>query len=340
MELARSAPAEDTNQWREAGACFVLAHQLNQDNRPARVNLEFNQNTLMGKPPVFKKLEEFDEMLGNYRVWYQVTSDGGPLDEPNFCRGLGVILRDGNNYRQAVQQFKRLQTLMPLDPSGPFQLAETYLYVLNHRDQLYYAYPTPVQTALAAAAAAEQSVLVDPNNTNTLSVKALANWQLGLVLQSYTNLADPSIPSSSQAYSNSLSAIDKWLRISPDQPNALFFKSMSLMQLDQLDQAIIPLTTLIAQSNNPVARLNRAICNFRLGNLDASKQDYELVIQAHPEAYQACYGLGEIAYRQKDFPTAIKYYQLYESNGPPALKDSAEYKAVDVRLQELKAAPH
>ncbi len=276
-------------------------------------------------------------MLGNYRMWYQVISGGGPLDEPNFCRAFGVILRDGNNYRQAIQQFERLETLMPTDPSGSFQLSETCLYVLNHRDALYYAYPSPVQTAVTAADAAERAVRTDPNNTNTLSLKALANWQLGLVLQANSNSLSPSLPSPSQAFSNSLAAIEQWLRITPDQPNALFFQSMSLMQLEQLDRALLPLSALIAQSNNPVARLNRAICYLRLGKLDDSKQDYELVIKVHPEAYQAYYGLSEIAYRTKDFPSTIKYSQLYESNAPPALKESDEYKAVDARLKELKA---
>jgi tetratricopeptide (TPR) repeat protein len=339
VQLARSAPWTDTNRWREAGEFFELAQQLDPDNRPAGINLEFNQSTLLGNPPVFKKLGEFEDMLGGARIWYQVINSGGPLDEPNFSRALGVILRDGNNYRQAIQQFERLQTLMPLDPSGPFQLAETYLYVLNHPDALYYAYPSPVQTGIAATDAAEQALRLDPNNTNTLSLKALANWQLGLYLQAHTNLQDSSCPPFSQAYSNSLSAIDHWLRISPDQPNALFFKSMCLMQLDRLEEALTPLSTLIAQSNNPVARLNRAICYFRLENLDAAKQDYEVVHKTNPDVYQADYGLAEIAYRQKDFPAAIQYYLLYESNGPPALKESDEYKAVEARLKELKAAP-
>jgi tetratricopeptide (TPR) repeat protein len=339
VELASSAPSGDTNRWREAGDCFDLAQRLNPNNRPARINLQYNQDTLMGKPPLYKKLADFDEMLGNYLKWWDVIDSGGPIDEPNFCRALGGVFRDGQNYRQAIHQFERLRVLMPLDPSAPFQLSQTYLFILNHPDALYYAYPSPMQTGIDATVAAEQALRLDPEDANTLCQKALAYWQLGLYLQAHTNLLTPSTPTFSQAYSNGLSAVVQWLRIAPDQPNALFMQSMCLMQLGQFDQAITPLSALISQSANPVARLNRAICYFRLGKLDAAKQDYQSVIKTHPEAYQADYGLAEIAYGEKDFPTAVKYYQLYETNGPPALKESAEYKAVNTRLVELKAAP-
>jgi tetratricopeptide (TPR) repeat protein len=273
----------------------------------------------MGKPLPYKKLADFDEMLGNYLQWWDVINPGGPIDEPNVCRAFGAVLRDGQNYRQAIQQFERLHALSPRDPSAPFQLSQTYLFILNHPDALYYAYPPPLQTSIDASVAAEQALRLAPDDTNTLCQKALAYWQLGLYLQAHTNLLTPSMPTFSQAYSNGLSAVVQWLRISPDQPNALFLQSMSLMQLDQLDQAITPLSTLISQSANPVARLNRAICYFRLGKFDAAKQDYQLVIKTHPEAYQADYGLAEIAYGEKDFRAAIKYYQLYQTNGPPAL---------------------
>ncbi len=337
VELARSAAPQDTNVWSEAGRCFDLALQLNPDNRSARINLDFNRSTLAGNPPVYKKLEDFEDVLGGYRVWYDAINTGGPLDEPNFCRAFGVILRDGNNYRQAIQQFERLQALMPLDPSGSFQLAQTFLTMLNHPDALYYAYPTPLQTGLAATAAAEHAVRIDPNDPNTLKLKALAYWQLGLYLQAHTNLTDAACPSFTEAYSNGLSAINRWLDITPDEPNALFFKSMSLMQLGHYDQALTPLSTLIAQTNNSVAVLNRAICYFHIGTFDAAKTDYLEVKKTHPEAYQADYGLAEIAYRQKDITNAIKYYGSYESNAPPAMQSSDEYKGVQARLKELKA---
>jgi tetratricopeptide (TPR) repeat protein len=337
VELAKSAPAQDTNRWAEAGKCFALAQQINPDNRAALVNFDFNQSVLAGKAPEFKKLGEFDETLGSYRIWYQVINIGGPLDEPNFCRGLGGLLRDGHNYRQAVQQFERLETLMPKDPSGPFQISRTLLEIANRPDSLYYSYPPPARTGMAAAAAADRAVKIDPTNTNTLSLKALAYWQLGLYLQVHTNMADATCPSYSQAYSNSLSAIDQWLRVTPDQPNALFFRSMSLMQLGRFDQALVPLNTLIAQSNNPVARLNRAICYFRTDKFENAQDDYEFVLKAHPEAYQADFGLAEIAYQKKDFPSALKYYALYQSNAPPAMQNTAEYHGVAARLKELRA---
>jgi tetratricopeptide (TPR) repeat protein len=340
VELDKSAPPAETSTWREAGECFTQALRLDPANSPARINLEFNQNILAGKPPVFRKFAEFEDQLGSYRRWFELINNGGPFDEPNFCMAFGTMLGQGNNYRQAVQQFERLHELMPLEPGPPLQLATTFLYVMNHPDALYYAYPSPARTGTAAAEAAEQASRMRPDNTNALYLEALAYVQLGVYLQAHSNIVDQACPTSSQAYSNSLAAVGRLLSISANEPNALFLQSMSLMQLRQFGDAIAPLNTLLARTNNPVALLNRAICYLWLDKLDLARADYDLVIQAHPEAYQADYGLAEIAYRQKDTATAIKYYELYQSNMPPLLRESAEFKGVTTRLQELKAAPH
>jgi tetratricopeptide (TPR) repeat protein len=340
VEVDKSAPPTEAATWREAGDDFDLARQLDRENSPARINLEFNQDMLAGKPPVFKKLAEFEDQLGNYRQWFELINNGGPFDEPNFCMAFGGMLRQGNNYRQAVQQFERQRALMPLDPSGSLQLATTYLYVLNHPDALYYAYPPLAQTGAAAAAAAEQASRVDPYNTNALYLEALADVQLGVYLQGHSQTPDPSGATYSQAYSNSLAAAGRLLSISPKDPNALFLQSMSLMQLSNFDEAITPLSDLIAQTNNPVALLNRAICYLWLDKLDLSQADYEQVVKTHPEAYQAEYGLADIAYKKKDFATAVKYYEIYQSNAPAVLKQSTEFKNVTARIKELKADPH
>jgi len=90
---------------------------------------------------------------------------------------------------------------------------------------------------------------------------------------------------------------------------------------------------LTLQTNNYAAQLNRAIAHLQLGKLDAARRDCAAVAKAVPRSYQAWFGLAEIAYRQKDTPTAITNYQIYLTNAPP---DTAEAKLVISRLKELK----
>ncbi|MDB6065773.1 MAG: Tetratricopeptide 2 repeat protein [Pedosphaera sp.] len=136
-------------------------------------------------------------------------------------------------------------------------------------------------------------------------------------------------------YSNALVAADQALRIAPDDLNGLFYKGTSLLEMGAYAKAIQPLTQLISlQTNNYAAHLNRAIANLKVDNLDAAKKDYETVLTVAPKAFQVFYGLGEIAYRQKNFPSAINYYQLYLTNAPP---NTDEFKLINTRLKEMKS---
>lgn len=335
VELQKSAPPSDTNVWHEAGEAFDLAQQLNPDNSPVRANLEFNQQTLGGMTPGFRPVKELEQKLGSYRQWYDNMNNGGPFDEPNFCVVFGAMLRKGNNFRQAIQQFERQHELMPADPGGSLLIADTLLHVLGHPDMLYYAYPSPDRTALAAAKATDETLRLQPKNTNALYLKTWAYVQLGAYLQSRSN-ADASSPTFTDAYSNSLQSAAELLSISPNEPNALTLQSLSYMGLSNFNEAIGPLTSLITISSNPVAVLNRGICYFRADKFDAAQADYKEVLKSHPEAYQAYYGLGEIAYRTKDFPTARTNYELYESNAPPIVRGGIEFQQVDARLKELR----
>ena len=135
-------------------------------------------------------------------------------------------------------------------------------------------------------------------------------------------------------YSNALAAADHILEARPNDDNALFLKAVSLLQSKAYDDAIAPFTHLLTlQTNNYAAQLNRAIACLQLGKLDAARRDYEAVAKAVPRSYQAWFGLAEIAYRQKDAPTAITNYQIYLAKAPP---DTEEAKLVIARLKELK----
>jgi tetratricopeptide (TPR) repeat protein len=80
------------------------------------------------------------------------------------------------------------------------------------------------------------------------------------------------------------------------------------------------------------ARLNRAIANLKLGNLDAAASDYETLLLQFPKAYPVYYGLGEIAMQRHETNQAIYNFQLYLSNAPPA---SSETRSVRRRLEAL-----
>jgi tetratricopeptide (TPR) repeat protein len=138
-----------------------------------------------------------------------------------------------------------------------------------------------------------------------------------------------------QDYSNALSSANQLLAGAPDDATGLFFRGISLIQLHAYQDAIPPLSRLMKlQTNNYAAQLNRAIAYLQVTNLSAARQDYETIVKVAPTAYQAYYGLAEIASREKDTSALIKNYQLYLTNAPP---DSEEAKVVNTRLKELQS---
>jgi tetratricopeptide (TPR) repeat protein len=141
-----------------------------------------------------------------------------------------------------------------------------------------------------------------------------------------------------QNYTNAMEMSDRILKIDPTETHALLFKGAALMSLQQYTEAVVPLTELISiQTNNYAAQLNRAICYLQSGDLTAARADFQVVAGNVPKAYQADYGLGEIAFRQKDTNAAIQYYQLYAKIAPT---NTAEARMIDARLKDLEHAAH
>jgi tetratricopeptide (TPR) repeat protein len=135
-------------------------------------------------------------------------------------------------------------------------------------------------------------------------------------------------------YSNALTTIGRELKLAPTNLNALVNKGFSCIQIGAFDQAIPPLTQVLAMdTNNNSALLNRAIAYLRADKLEAAQHDYDLLQKAFPTAFQIYYGLGEIAWRKKDTNAAIRNYQLYLVN---AQTNTAEAKVVSERLKQLK----
>jgi tetratricopeptide (TPR) repeat protein len=251
----------------DAARYFELAQQLNPDNVSAQINSQFNKDLVAGKKPVIAPPKAIEDKFGKHRDWTEVLKQDGPFDEPNFCHELGAIFARGGLYREAIQQFERVQSLNPEHTDSRLWLSQLYI--------------------------------------------------------------------STQRYSNALAAASKVLETVPNDPDALFLKGVASIQVKDYDNAISLLNKLMTlQPSNFGAKLNRAIAYLQSGNLEAAKKDYESVASVAPKAYQAYYGLAEIAYRKKDNSAAAKYYKNYLTNAPP---DTDEVKLVQSRLKELGA---
>jgi tetratricopeptide (TPR) repeat protein len=169
--------------------------------------------------------------------------------------------------------------------------------------------------------------------------------RLYLFIQTSPNNVSYAYPSPEQGCSNAVAIADHLVALTtnasaaPYLPSALLLAGTARLQAGQYEMALPPLTRLLALQTNYDAALFRAYANLKLDHLDDAKRDYELVATVAPRDVRVIYGLGDIAYRQKDNAAAIKYLESYLTIVPPQWKESEEFKLVTSRLQELKSIP-
>ena len=132
---------------------------------------------------------------------------------------------------------------------------------------------------------------------------------------------------------NALAWLDRQLKKSPGNANALVNKGFAWLQAKQYSNAIPALDQALKQLDRKddtqifyTALLNRAIAHLQMGNLEKARADYEDIAENYPAAYQVQYGLGEVAIRQKDTNTAIKHFQLYLTNAPANTTEAQEIR--------------
>jgi len=288
-----------------AAKCFSQALRLYPANAAASLNLKFNQR--LRKTP----LEAVDLMQPlaaqpGFRTLDQLLLYCGPIDEPVWCFNLGQVFAQSGLYRQALLQFQRLYKLYPDN----------------------------------------QTARVWCENMSAMTHFSLGNRQaaerMALDLQRRFPREESVLETLAQMYilsgrlTNALQAIDQQLQLNPTNQFALLNKAYLSIQVKAFDQAIPPLDKLLqAQPGLPAALMNRAIAYLQLGQLDQAQRDYEVVRKQWPTNYAVYYGLAEIASRRKDNAEAFANYQQYLKYG---LTNSAEYKRVAERVQQLKAA--
>jgi len=153
-----------------------------------------------------------------------------------------------------------------------------------------------------------EAIAATPDNTNLVTT----------AIQLYLNAG---------MYTNCLNLIDQQLLPNPDDINLLVNKGFLLLKMTNQAPAVEVLSRALSlQSNNAPARLNRAIANLQLENLDAAQGDYEELLLQFPKAYPLYYGLGEIAFKRGETNQAVYNFRLYLTNAPPHTLEAREVR--------------
>jgi tetratricopeptide (TPR) repeat protein len=356
---------QKSGQLTNAAAHFERALDLNPDNLVAQVNFECNKNLLARRKSAVQVSKSIEDQFGKYRKWDDILSENGPFDEPGFCYEQGRVLVGSNLYRQAAAQFDRVITLARENIVARIWLGQLYiisampsqaLKLVNqvhddpelskvgqtNRVELLFVEASAhlaLEDVHGAEGAVQAALRQNPGDADLLATAMQVYMKYGSY---FDNLLATKTGSDTNTYaqmrygcySNALMAVEQQLTAAPTNMNVLINKGFICMQIGAYDQAIPPLTKVLAMdTTNSSARLNRAIAYLRGDKLEAAQRDYEVLQKAFPSAFQIYYGLGEVAWRKKDTNAAIQNYQLYLAN---AHTNTAEARLVSARLNELQ----
>ncbi len=323
-----------------AAAHFDTALKLNPDNLAASVNLAFNRDLQAGRSVELDLNKTGPDQWGRYHAWEEIQTACGPFDEPSFCFAAGGIYMQGSLWCQAIAAFTRVREFLPDNLPTLSSLGQ--LYVFSHRPEL----------ALAALREPrlhpERFGLNETNSTEVNLVASaaylqLTNLALGIpLLEGEVNQHPDDVnllTVATQVFlgqgllTNALHVINLQLARTPDDPAWLFGQGYVHMRLKQYPQAIASLSRVIAlQTNSYDALFNRAVAYLNIGDFKSARSDYEQLAAAYPKSFQVAYGLGEIAWQQRDTNAAVQHYGVYLENAPT---NSAEFKMIRSRLATL-----
>jgi tetratricopeptide (TPR) repeat protein len=299
------------------------ALQLNTNNFSAQISLACNTNLQSGLKPGLAGLTEVAGQLGNLQRLSLIMNSGGPFDEPIFCYLLGCTYQKTGLLLQAVLQFERTRQLAPGVSAPEFALVELYTRLqltdrarplLNHlRDEtkdistnravdfdlaLLEANFWLAQTNAANARLALQSVLLRHPDDEQVAHH---------VLKVYLAMGD---------FTNALQLLNVQLSKSLDDISDLNNKAAILFASGNTADAIPILDHVLALTNLPTARFNRASARLARLDYDAAEADYLELEKSGMEPGRVSYGLAMIAGHRHDTNQAAHYLRLCLTNTP------------------------
>ncbi len=340
----------------EAAPVFEQAIALNPENVAALINREMNSSWRKDRTRLVKLSKETEEKLGHYRAGLTyILGVCGPIDEASFALEVANMFANGNLFRQAGQLLRRSLYYSPDEVY--FQAALANLEVLSlqpdralallqavrSRPQLQTNAPA-VQVEVARVESLAHFAKGDFQQAEQVLTQSLSRfpavdaaydnlWRLYVGQAErlrHTNTAD-----AAGIMTNALRVVDRQLRLQPKNAAAWFNHGNLCIFINDYEQAIQSFTTVLRlQKDHSAALLNRAIANLRSQKLEAAQKDYVAMLKLTTTSFQVYYGLGDIAYQQKNWKEARSRYEQYLRYAGSA--DAQERELVRQRLDELK----
>ena len=311
------------DRWSEARRRFEQALQLNTNNLPAQINLACNSNLQSGARPGLAGVEEVARQLRDFQHLSLMLNNGGPLDDPVFCYLSGYAFQKSGLLLQAAEQFERTRTFVPdalapelalADIYSRLQLADRARPLINHLRDEAKTLPPNGALDLELALAEANSCLSQTNTAN-------ARDALQSVLQQHSDngqIANRVIGAylAYGDFTNALKLLNTSLSRSPDDVTNLNNQAVILINTGHAADAIPILDHLLALTNLPTARLNRANARLVSGDYAGAAADYQELEKSHTEPGRVSFGLAIIAEHRRDTNRAAYYLRLCLTNTP------------------------
>ncbi len=338
----------------EAGRFFGEALALNPNNAAALINQEANEAWRANGKPLAKISKRAEEKLQLYRGANDLLSSCGPIDHPDFVMQAADMLMTKGFYRQAGHMVQRAIAFAPDELAYRISYANVTLLSLQPDRALALIYAVAPRAAKAGPALQVEAARIEAFAQYARDNFSTAESILQKTVErfpdrdaSYTALsqlyiiyanklrAEKKLPASGAQLTNALKVIESLLRIQPDNPSARFQQGTLLISVGNYEAAEAAFTKVLElQKDNRTALLNRAIVRLQINRLDDAERDYrELLRQVTPN-YRVYYGLGEIAYRKKNWRAAAAHYKDYLRYAQEAAGEEISF--VRARLAELK----
>jgi tetratricopeptide (TPR) repeat protein len=327
----------------EAGIWYQRALAFNPDNLAARINWESQARRQRGESPRVTLAwvqATHPRLLAQFQAWPEVISRNGPVDEPTFLLHTGRMYLAAENPQQALEAFTRTAVLAP-DWAAPrlwqaqtqnrlgnfaaaLALTEDLPAVAKAHEKLAWAQLLQVRTVAlrrsgrphAAAAYLDQFASAHEDDTEVIVAAAELCGQAG-------------------QYQAEL----KWRALlqerEPNRVDWLVNKGHAELRAEQFEAALATLTralTLKPAADN--ARLFRALAAMQTGQLEAAKRDFRALLPHREHGPGAMFGLGNIAWHERDTNTMVQFYQMFLSNNPPAPQAAVATQRLDTWRNE------